>query len=192
MQISYRVRPPPVTFYELVVTPDPGIHHAYIKLSMLRICLIAAFPPSRGPLNEYSFSIAREIQKHKDVELIILADELEDTPSAAAEPDGHSKVQQAELASMNVIRCWKFGSVTTPVRLVNTIRQLKPDVVWFNLVFSSFGTPDSPFAAFAGLSAPALTRAAGFYTHITLHHIVEHLDFKSASSATAHREKLLR
>ena len=156
---------------------------------MLRICLIAAFPPSRGPLNEYSFSIAREIQKHKNVELIILADELEDTPSATAEPDGHSKVQQAELASMNVIRCWKFGSITTPVRLINTVRQLKPDVVWFNLVFSSFGTPDSPFAAFAGLSAPALTRAAGFYTHITLHHIIEHVDI---SSTGVRREKLYR
>jgi glycosyltransferase involved in cell wall biosynthesis len=53
-------------------------------------------------------------------------------------------------------------------------------VVWFNLVFSSFGTPEHPVAAFAGLSTPALTRALGYYTHITLHHIIEHLDFASA------------
>jgi glycosyltransferase involved in cell wall biosynthesis len=52
--------------------------------------------------------------------------------------------------------------------------------VWFNLVFSSFGTPEFPLAAFAGLSTPALTRALGYYTHITLHHIVEHVDFASA------------
>jgi glycosyltransferase involved in cell wall biosynthesis len=66
------------------------------------------------------------------------------------------------------------------VRLLNTIRQLNPDVVWFNLVFSSFATPKNPFAAFGGLSAPALTRAAGFFTHITLHHIIEHVDFSTA------------
>jgi glycosyltransferase involved in cell wall biosynthesis len=57
---------------------------------------------------------------------------------------------------------------------------LKPDVVWFNLVFSSFATPERPFAAFAGLTTPALVRAAGYYTHITLHHILEHVDFAAA------------
>jgi glycosyltransferase involved in cell wall biosynthesis len=62
-------------------------------------------------------------------------------------------------------------------------------VVWYNLVFSSFATPEKPFAAFAGLSAPALTRAAGFYTHITLHHIIEHVDFAAAG---VRRERLFR
>jgi glycosyltransferase involved in cell wall biosynthesis len=79
-----------------------------------------------------------------------------------------------------VIRCWKFGSLSTPVRLLNTIRKIKPDVVWFNLVFSSFATPENPVAAFAGLSTPALVRAAGFYTHVTLHHIIEKVDFAAA------------
>lgn len=156
----------------------------------MRICLVAAFPPSRRQLNEYSFHIAREIQKHPNVELIVLGDELSDyefaTDSTGHQMDGE---QQAELPGFNVIRCWKFGSLATPVRLLNTIRRLKPDVVWFNLVFSSFGTPETPFAAFAGLSAPALTRAAGFYTHITLHHIIEHCDLPSAG---VRREKIYR
>jgi glycosyltransferase involved in cell wall biosynthesis len=145
----------------------------------MRICLVAAFPPSKRQLNEYSFHIAREIQQHKDVELIVLADELEDYKFApdVNERDSRLKVRQRqELPDLKVIRCWKFGSLSTPVRLLNTIRRLKPDVVWFNLVFSSFGSPANPFAAFAGLSVPALTRMAGFYTHITLHHIIEHVD----------------
>jgi glycosyltransferase involved in cell wall biosynthesis len=62
-------------------------------------------------------------------------------------------------------------------------------VVWFNLVFSSFATPQNTFAAFAGLTTPALTRAVGFYTHITLHHIIEHVDFAAAG---VKREKLFR
>jgi glycosyltransferase involved in cell wall biosynthesis len=49
--------------------------------------------------------------------------------------------------------------------------------VWYNLVFSSFATQENPVIAFAGLAAPALTRASGFFTHITLHHIIEHVDF---------------
>jgi len=74
------------------------------------------------------------------------------------------------------------------VRLLNTIRQLKPDVVWFNLVFSSLPLRKIR-CAFAGLSAPALTRAAGFFTHITLHHILEHVDFAAAG---VKRERLFR
>jgi glycosyltransferase involved in cell wall biosynthesis len=79
--------------------------------------------------------------------------------------------------------------MATPVNLLNTIRQLKPDVVWYNLVFSSFATPENPVAAFAGLTAPALTRAAGFFTHITLHHIIEHVDFVAAG---VQNERLFR
>jgi glycosyltransferase involved in cell wall biosynthesis len=148
---------------------------------MIKICLVAAFPPSIRPLNEYSYHIAREIQRHKDVELTILADEIEDysfVTNAEGNPAGAQ--QWPKLPGVNVIRCWKFGSLSTPARLLNKIRQLKPDVVWFNLVFSTFGSPVTPLAAFAGLSVPALTRAAGYYTHITLHHITEHLDFASA------------
>jgi glycosyltransferase involved in cell wall biosynthesis len=142
---------------------------------------VATFPPSGRQLNEYAFHIARELQRHPDVELYILADELTQYEFATDEHGRPLKVaERSELPGFNVIRCWRFGTLSTPLRLLNTIRKLKPDVVWYNLVFSSFATPDKPFAAFAGLSAPALTRAAGFYTHITLHHILEHVDFDAA------------
>ncbi|MGA2887811.1 MAG: glycosyltransferase [Terracidiphilus sp.] len=122
--------------------------------------------------------------------MTILADELADYKFATDENGNSLKAhEQSELPGFNVIRCWRFGSVSTPVRLLHTIRQLKPDVVWYNLVFSSFATPENPFAAFAGLSAPALTRAAGFFTHITMHNIVEHVDF---SAAGVRQERLFR
>jgi glycosyltransferase involved in cell wall biosynthesis len=156
----------------------------------MKICLVAAFPPSRRQLNEYSYHVAREIQRHKHVELTILADELADSDVPAnPHEDGLHVEKPQELPGFNVIRCWKFGSLGTPMRLLNTIRRVNPDVVWFNLVFSSFGNPENPFAAFAGLSVPALTRAAGFYTHITLHHIIEHVDFANAG---VRRERLYR
>ncbi|MGA2349841.1 MAG: glycosyltransferase [Terracidiphilus sp.] len=147
----------------------------------MKICLVAAFPPSGRQLNEYAFHIAQELRRNPDVELTILADELTDYKFATDENGNSLKAhEQSELPGFNVIRCWKFGSVSTPVRLLHTIRRLKPDVVWYNLVFSSFATPDNPLAAFAGLSAPALTRAAGFFTHITMHNIIEHVDFSTA------------
>src|ERR1700691_6210239 len=147
----------------------------------MKICLVTAFPPSARQLNEYAFYIARELQRNPGISLTILADELTEYEFATDE-NGKSLngPEQQELPGFDVIRCWKINSLATPVRLLNTIRKLKPDVVWFNLVFSSFGTPEYPIAAFAGLSAPALTRVLGYYTHITLHHIIEHVDFATA------------
>jgi glycosyltransferase involved in cell wall biosynthesis len=156
----------------------------------MKICLVATFPPSGRQLNEYAFHVARELQSLPDVELTILADELADY-DFATDSSGKplSAATQKELPDFNVIRCWKFGSLGNPARILNAVRKIKPDVVWFNLVFSSFATPDNPFAAFLGLSAPALTRAAGFYTHVTLHHILEHVNFAAAG---IRRERLLR
>jgi glycosyltransferase involved in cell wall biosynthesis len=156
----------------------------------LKICLVATFPPSGRQLNEYAFHIARELQRHPDVELTILADELADYEFATDENGKSATADQlSELPGFNVIRCWKFAGLATPVRLLSTIRRLKPDVVWYNLVFSSFATPGNPVAAFAGLTAPALTRAAGFFTHITLHNIIEHVDFAAAG---VRRQRLFR
>jgi glycosyltransferase involved in cell wall biosynthesis len=147
----------------------------------MKICLVAAFPPSGRQLNEYAFHVARELQRNPMIELTILADELADYQFAT---DDHGKsinaADQKELEGFNVIRCWKFNSIGTPYSLLKTIRRIKPDVVWFNLVFSSFATQEYPVAAFAGLCVPALTRALGCYTHVTLHHIMEHVDFAGA------------
>jgi glycosyltransferase involved in cell wall biosynthesis len=156
----------------------------------MKICLVGTFPPSGRQLNEYAFHIARELRRHDDVELTILSDELTEYDFATDENGNPLRIEdQAELAGFNVVRCWKFGSLSNPMRLLREIRRINPDIVWFNLVFSSFATPKNPVAAFAGLSAPALVRAAGYFTHITLHHILEHVDFAAAG---VKRERLFR
>jgi len=156
----------------------------------MRICLVATFPPSGRQLNEYAFHLARELRNCPGVELFILADELNAYDFATDENGNPIRADQLpELPGFNVIRCWQFGKAGTPARLLKTIHKLKPDVVWYNLVFSSFATPENPIAAFAGLSAPVLTRAAGYYTHITLHNILEHVDFAAAG---IRRERLFR
>lgn len=125
----------------------------------MKICLVSAFPPSRRGLNEYGFHIARELQRDPLLSLTILADEL----------DGPVE----ELSDYDVVRCWRFDSITNPPRLLQAIYDIKPDVVWFNLLFSSFG--NNPIAAFAGLMQPVLSRLSGRYTHVTLHHLMDNI-----------------
>ena len=147
----------------------------------MKICLVATFPPSGRQLNEYAFHIARELRRDPHIELTILADELTDYEFATdANGVPLRAEEQAEPAGFDIIRCWRFNDLGTPTRLLRTIHRIKPDVVWFNLVFSTFATPEHPVTAFAGLCVPALTRTLGCYTHVTLHNILEHVDFGAA------------
>jgi len=97
------------------------------------------------------------------LELTILADEM-DAPE--------------EFGGFNVQRCWRFDSFFNPARLLKAIRKSKPDVVWFNIGFSTFAR--GPVAAFLALTVPALARGLGFYTHITLHTVFERINLKDA------------
>ncbi len=51
-------------------------------------------------------------------------------------------------------------------------------MVWFNLLFSTFGS--NPAAAFTGLATPLLSRLSGTYTHVTLHHLMDNVDLQHA------------
>jgi glycosyltransferase involved in cell wall biosynthesis len=130
----------------------------------MKICLVTSFPPSRDALNEYGFHIASELQRIPGIELTVLGDEY--SPA------------QPELDGFSVNRCWKFNSLSNPLRLMRAIKQQKPDVVWFNLGFASFG--GTPPSAFLGIATPALARASGFYTHVTLHQLMETVDLDDA------------
>lgn len=130
----------------------------------MKICLVTSFPPSRDALNEYGFHIANELRRIPGITLKILGDE-------------YSPVQP-ELEGFDVNRCWKFNTLSNPWRVLSAIRREKPDVVWFNLGFASFGGDAGP--AFLGIAIPALTRMSGFYTHVTLHQLMETVNLNDA------------
>ena len=130
----------------------------------MRIALVTAFPPSRQGLNEYGFHIADQLRQHPGLDLTILGDDL-------TEPG-------EELPGFCVIRCWGFNRIDNLISLLRTIHHLKPDVVWYNLGFASFG--GKPLPAFFGLTTPALTRLCSCYTHVTLHQLFETVNLSDA------------
>lgn len=130
----------------------------------MKICLVTTFPPSQGGLSEYGLHIAEELRRNPFLSVTILADKM--SPA------------QPELEGFNVRRCWSFDDPASAYRLLQTIGKLKPDVVWFNLLFSTFGR--NPLNAFLGLFTPLLSRLSGRYTHVTLHHLMDTVDLKDA------------
>lgn len=130
----------------------------------MKICLVTTFPPSTGGLSEYGFHIAQELRRNPFLSLTVLADEI---------PSDH-----VEIEGFSVLRCWSFDHPSSVYRILKTLRRLKPDVVWFNLLFSTFGR--NPLVAFSGLMTPLLTRLSGCYTHVTLHHLMDTVELKDA------------
>ncbi len=140
----------------------------------MRVCLVTSFPPSQGGLSEYGLHIAQELQRNPFIRLTVLADRI-----SASEP---------ELAGYSVRRCWSFNDFASSLHILNAILKLKPDVVWFNLLFSTFGR--NPLVAFAGLLTPLLSRLTGRYTHVTLHHLMDTVDLKDAGVRYARTYRL--
>jgi glycosyltransferase involved in cell wall biosynthesis len=130
----------------------------------MKIALVTAFPPSRQGLNEYGFHIADQLRQHPGLDLTVLGD---DFPEPAD-----------ELPGFKVVRCWGFNRLGNPLSLVRAINRVKPDVVWYNLGFASFG--GKPLPAFFGLTTPALTRLCSCYTHVTLHQLFETVNLADA------------
>jgi glycosyltransferase involved in cell wall biosynthesis len=128
----------------------------------MKICLVTTFPPSTGGLSEYGYHIAQELQRNPFLNLTVLADKI--SPG------------QAEIDGFSVLRCWSFDDPGSVIRLMIALQRLKPDVVWFNLLFSTFGR--RPLVAFSGLMSPLLARLSGRYTHVTLHHLMDTVDLK--------------
>jgi glycosyltransferase involved in cell wall biosynthesis len=130
----------------------------------MKICLVTSFPPSRDALNEYGYHIACELRRIPGISLTILGDEF--------------SPKQPELDGFAVVRCWKFNRLANAWCLLKAIWRERPDVVWFNLGFASFGGKALP--AFAGIATPSLARLIGSYTHVTLHQLMETVDLNDA------------
>jgi len=130
----------------------------------MKIGLVTAFPPSQQALNEYGFHLARELRRVPGVSLTVLGDDLL-TPAP-------------EMEEFSVVRCWSFNSLKSPWRLLRALRELRPDAVWFNLGFASFG--DRALPAALGIVLPAISRVNGFDTHVTLHQLMETVDLEDA------------
>ncbi len=140
-----------------------ALPRAQTATARLKVLLVTSFPPSRGDLNEYGYHLACSLQANPEVNLLILADET----GGKEEPTG-----------FHIRRCWRFDSPFNAVRLLLQIAKEKPDVVWFNIGFSTFAR--KPVEAFLALTVPSLGRICGCYTHITLHTIFERIDLKDA------------
>jgi glycosyltransferase involved in cell wall biosynthesis len=150
----------------------------------MHIAIVTTYPPGKGSLNEYAFHFVRALHLKPEVSRIsLLVDSL---PPGVAYPQPETAQsaqadQPASTAAMQIIPCWQFDDLRNAQRILSAVRQVRPDVVLFNLQFATFG--GRKLTASAGLLTPKLLRMAGYPVMVLLHNIMETVDLKSAGYA---------
>lgn len=124
----------------------------------MRICAISSFPPTLAGIADYGAHLAQHFAGDPRVESVtVLGDQA-------------PGVQTRERAGrVDVNRVWMRDRVGTCRALLRAVQSLRPDVVWFNLGVTMFGTRLT--AAAGGLIAPLCTSMLGYRTVVTLHEL---------------------
>jgi len=138
----------------------------------MKIAIVTTYPPSKGTLNEYAYHFVDALASKSEVqEIFLLVDEC-----TSCKETIHFQGDQNKRVS--ILPSWRFNALDNTMRIVKTVRSIRPDVVLFNIQFTSFG--DRKLPATLGLLSPALVKLLGVPTMVLLHNIMETVDLKSA------------
>lgn len=139
-------------------------------MKKLHIAIVSPYPPSKNTLNEYAYHLVKNMKDNEGIkEITIVCDEL---------PKGESFIPEVGSVKINFRQVWKFNNLSNLFAIRKAIKDIKPDVVLYNLQFLSFG--DKKIPATLGLLTPLLTKLSGFPSVVLLHNIIETVDYGSA------------
>lgn len=126
------------------------------------IAFISPYPPSQVTLSEYGYHLISGFKGKPEVDRIfVLTNHLEDD----------SRYGPFVREGIQILPCWRFGSIFTVWHLLHTLFLIKPDVVILNLQFMTFGK--GKIAAALGLLTPWAIKVLRIPTIVILHNITE-------------------
>ncbi len=136
----------------------------------MHLVIVSPFPPSITGIGQYGYHVTRALASSGVFSrLSVLAGAAYAHPS---EPPNH-------LGSTEIDYCWQPDSLEARGAILSRLRQLDPDLIWFNLGASVFGR--SPVFNVAGLLTP-LSAMRRFPTVVTLHELIELADLRALNA----------
>jgi len=136
----------------------------------MHLVIVSPFPPSITGVGQYGYHLTRAIENTGAFShIIVLA-------GARAKRDNHLN----HLDKTEIDYCWHPGQSNARHAILARIKNLDPDLVWFNFGASAFGK--SPFLNLSGMFTPMLARRAGYPTIVTLHELVALTDLHALNA----------
>lgn len=130
---------------------------------MSKVVFISSYPPLRGKLSEYAYSLIIELQKSPNINHIDILAETVD-----------SKTTEEVNDKTTIHKIWKSDNPISLLSIPFKIMALRPNIVHFNVHMAVFGR--SRISNFIGLSLPTICKIMGFKTVTTLHNTVDTID----------------
>lgn len=136
--------------------------------SGIKLCLVSAFPPTRGLLSEYTEALVGELEKQESIQGIDILSTVEDRPAGGGKTRIHST--------------WRKDSLFAPLMILRQVIMLRPNIVHFNLALAVFGK--SRVANFSGFLSVFLVKILGrlmdWKTVLTLHNLPDCVKLETA------------
>lgn len=136
----------------------------------MHLVIVSPFPPSITGIGQYGYHLTRALATSGLFSrLTVLAG------AAQAQHGRHPN----HLGFTEIDYCWQPDSLKARQTILSRIRQLHPDLIWFNLGASVFGK--SPLSNLSGLLTP-MSASRLFPTVVTLHELAELADLRALNA----------
>jgi glycosyltransferase involved in cell wall biosynthesis len=136
----------------------------------MHLVIVSPFPPSITGIGQYGYHLTRALANSGLFSrLTVLAG------AAPAQRGQHPN----HLGFTEIDYCWQPDSLKARQTILSRVRQLHPDLIWFNLGASIFGK--SPLSNLSGLLTP-MSASRLFPTVVTLHELVELADLRALNA----------
>ena len=136
----------------------------------MHLVIVSPFPPSITGIGQYGYHLTRALANSG------LFSRL--TVLAGSSHGQHGQIPN-HLGSTELDYCWQLDSIRARHAILSRIKQLDPDLIWFNLGASIFGK--SPLFNVSGLLT-LMIAARMFPTVATLHELVELADLRALNA----------
>lgn len=130
------------------------------------LAIVTPLPPVKSSIGQYGYYLAEALAGTGTFTQITILAQVE----AHTQPIDYP-------SPLRVERIWKRDQLDSSLKITKRLRQLKPDLVWYNLGASIFGKHILPNVS--GLLCPFLARRIGIPSVVTLHEMLDAVDFKT-------------
>lgn len=134
----------------------------------MHLAIVSPFPPTITGIGQYGYHLSRALG---DLGL------FEKISVLAGSSSSNNLNGTDHFAPLQVEYPWQLERLDTSLKIISRLRELKPDLVWFNMGASAFGR--SPLANLSGFLTPVLAQKMGFPTVVTLHELIEAADLQA-------------
>jgi glycosyltransferase involved in cell wall biosynthesis len=135
----------------------------------MHLVIVSPFPPAITGIGQYGYHITRGLAASGVFTRITV---LAGSPRSGEIPN-HLGLTEMEY-------CWAPGQRNARQAILSRVRQLNPDLVWFNAGASIFGK--SPWLNVSGLLAPMFMQRMGIPTVVTVHELAELTDLRALNA----------